>query len=150
MCFSLKSWTITSIYSYFSYSYFPWQTNDVIIRGFGTRIPIFTYIVTYLWISQIGDFQKLYTYLSTCMKFEPCAFSVLDTVTISTDDMLPLPRELRRVNDFKTSASVWKNLKMYWIKYVYNDLFLAHLSWKLKWAFLITCRPSSVRPSVCL
>ena len=28
--------------------------------------------------------------------------------------------------------------------------FLAHLSWKLKWAFLITCRPSSVRPSVCL
>ena len=26
--------------------------------------------------------------------------------------------------------------------------FLAHLSWKLKWAFLITCRPSSVRPSV--
>ena len=23
-------------------------------------------------------------------------------------------------------------------------LFLAHLSWKLKWAFLITCRPSSV------
>ena len=28
--------------------------------------------------------------------------------------------------------------------------FLAHLSWKLKWAFLITCRPSSVRLSVCL
>ena len=27
---------------------------------------------------------------------------------------------------------------------------LAHLSWKLKWAFLITCRPSSVRPSVCV
>ena len=28
--------------------------------------------------------------------------------------------------------------------------FLAHLSWKLKWAFLITCRPSSVCLSVCL
>ena len=28
--------------------------------------------------------------------------------------------------------------------------FLAHLSWKLKWAFLITCRPASVYPSVCL
>ena len=28
--------------------------------------------------------------------------------------------------------------------------FLAHLSWKLKWAFLITCRPSSVCSSVCL
>ena len=28
--------------------------------------------------------------------------------------------------------------------------FLAHLSWKLKWAFLITCCPSSVCPSVCL
>ena len=32
--------------------------------------------------------------------------------------------------------------------------FLAHLSWKLKWAFLIACRSSSVcpsvRPSVCL
>ena len=28
-------------------------------------------------------------------------------------------------------------------------LFLAHLSWKLKWAFLITCRPASVCPSVC-
>ena len=28
--------------------------------------------------------------------------------------------------------------------------FLAHLSWKLKWAFLITCRPASVCPSVCL
>ena len=27
--------------------------------------------------------------------------------------------------------------------------FLAHLSWKLKWAFLITCRPSSGCPSVC-
>ena len=25
---------------------------------------------------------------------------------------------------------------------------LAHLSWKLKWAFLIACCPSSVRPSV--
>ena len=35
----------------------------------------------------------------------------------------------------------------------YIDDFLAHLSWKLKWAFLITCRSSSVclsvRPSVC-
>ena len=28
--------------------------------------------------------------------------------------------------------------------------FLAHLSWKLKWDFLITFCPSSVRPSVCL
>ena len=28
--------------------------------------------------------------------------------------------------------------------------FLAHLSWKLKWAFLITFRPSSVCLSVCL
>ena len=28
--------------------------------------------------------------------------------------------------------------------------FLAHLSWKLKWAFLITCRPSSVCLSVCV
>ena len=27
-------------------------------------------------------------------------------------------------------------------------MFLAHLSWKLKWAFLITCRLSSVRMSV--
>ena len=27
--------------------------------------------------------------------------------------------------------------------------FLAHLSWKLKWAFLIAFRPSSVCPSVC-
>ena len=39
----------------------------------------------------------------------------------------------------------------WWSKYYH---FLAHLSWKLKWAFLITCRPSSlcpsVRPSVCL
>ena len=26
--------------------------------------------------------------------------------------------------------------------------FFTHLSWKLKWAFLITCRPSSVCPSV--
>ena len=30
----------------------------------------------------------------------------------------------------------------------YIQPFLAHLSWKLKWAFLITCRPSSVCPSV--
>ena len=30
-----------------------------------------------------------------------------------------------------------------------KDTFLAHLSWKLKWAFLITCRPSSVCLSVC-
>ena len=28
------------------------------------------------------------------------------------------------------------------------ECLLAHLSWKLKWAFLITCRPSSVCPSV--
>ena len=28
------------------------------------------------------------------------------------------------------------------------DMFLAHLSWKLKWAFLITCRPSSLCLSV--
>ena len=28
--------------------------------------------------------------------------------------------------------------------------FLAHLSWKLKWAYLITCHPSSVCLSVCL
>ena len=31
-----------------------------------------------------------------------------------------------------------------------RTLLLAHLSWKLKWAFLITCPPSSVCPSVCL
>ena len=30
----------------------------------------------------------------------------------------------------------------------YKLEFLAHLSWKLKWAFLITCRPASVCPSV--
>ena len=30
-----------------------------------------------------------------------------------------------------------------------NWLFLAHLSWMIKWAFLITCRPSTVCPSVC-
>ena len=43
-----------------------------------------------------------------------------------------------------------------WLK-ISKTFFLAHLSWKLKWAFLITCRPSSVclsvrppvRPSVC-
>ena len=29
-------------------------------------------------------------------------------------------------------------------------MFFAHLSWKLKWAFLIVFRPSSVRLSVCL
>ena len=38
-----------------------------------------------------------------------------------------------------------------WVKGIQ---FLAHLSWKLKWTFLITCRPSSVclsvRLSVCL
>ena len=55
---------------------------------------------------------------------EPCAFSVSDNVTISIDDMLPLPKEFGVVNDFETSASVWKNLKMHLIKYVYNDLFL--------------------------
>ena len=42
-------------------------------------------------------------------------------------------------------------LKCMTLSYLY---YLAHLSWKLKWAFLITCRPSSVcpsvRPSVCL
>ena len=27
---------------------------------------------------------------------------------------------------------------------IVNENFLVHLSWKLKWAFLITCRPSSV------
>ena len=31
-----------------------------------------------------------------------------------------------------------------------ENSFLAHLSWKLKWAFLIAFRPASVRPSVCL
>ena len=43
-----------------------------------------------------------------------------------------------------------------WVSYFYHvtltlefDPFLAHLSWKLKWAFLITLRPSSVCPSVC-
>ena len=46
------------------------------------------------------------------MKFEPCAFSVSDTVTISIDDMLPLPEEFQGVNDFETSASVWKKFKI--------------------------------------
>ena len=32
---------------------------------------------------------------------------------------------------------------------LYLASFLAHLSWKLKWAFLIVFRPSSVCPSVC-
>jgi hypothetical protein len=32
----------------------------------------------------------------------------------------------------------------------YSFLFLAHLSWKLKWAILIAFCPSSVCPSVCL
>ena len=31
----------------------------------------------------------------------------------------------------------------------FSWLLLAHLSWKLKWAFLITCRPSAVCLSVC-
>ena len=34
------------------------------------------------------------------------------------------------------------------IKISQHPWFLAHLSWKLKWAFLITFRPSSVCPSV--
>ena len=45
------------------------------------------------------------------MKFEPCAFSVSDTVNISIDDMLPLPEEFRGVNDFQTSASVRKKIE---------------------------------------
>ena len=45
-----------------------------------------------------------------------------------------------------------------WVLYTCRSVcthiwFLAHLSWKLEWAFFITCRPSSVclsvRPSVC-
>ena len=39
---------------------------------------------------------------------------------------------------------------MHLIKEKKSVQFLAHLSWKLKWAFLITCRPSSVCLSVCL
>ena len=34
--------------------------------------------------------------------------------------------------------------------FINAEWFLAHLSWKLKWAFLITCCPSSVCSSVCL
>ena len=39
---------------------------------------------------------------------------------------------------------------VYWENDLQSIAFVAHLSWKLKWAFLITCRPSSVRLSVCL
>ena len=43
-------------------------------------------------------------------------------------------------NYIQTSVDMhWKNMSR----------FLAHLSWKLKWAFLITRRPSSVYLSVC-
>ena len=57
-------------------------------------------------------------------ELDPFIYGVSDTVTISIDDMLPFPEEFREVNDFETSASVWKNLKIYWINYVYNNLFL--------------------------
>ena len=51
-----------------------------------------------------------------------------------------------------------KNFEIFHCRYFFFRIFLAHLSWKLKWAFLITCRPASVcpsvrpsvRPSVCL
>ena len=68
-----------------------------------------------------------------------------------------LPRKVQRkilvkVRIFFVSAGIAKcyllncrRLYNYW-----NSVFIAHLSWKPKWAFLITCRPSSVRPSVCL
>ena len=38
-----------------------------------------------------------------------------------------------------------KSMRIFWLQGV---LFLAHLSWKLKWTFLIACRPSSVCQSV--
>ena len=48
----------------------------------------------------------------------------------------------------------WRNLLKQILKWrqVNNKVtsFLAHMSWKLKWAFLIACCPSSVRLSVCL
>jgi hypothetical protein len=40
--------------------------------------------------------------------------------------------------------------RIYMVKGWGSQWFLAHLSWKLKWAILIAFCPSSVRPSVCL
>ena len=40
---------------------------------------------------------------------------------------------------------LWSHLNIFYSR----TMFLAHLSWKLKWAFLITCRPLSVCLSVC-
>ena len=42
------------------------------------------------------------------------------------------------------------DLQVKYIALCSGKAFLAHLSWKLKWALLITCRPSSVCLSVCL
>ena len=45
---------------------------------------------------------------------------------------------------------IWDLKKQYlfWQTEYFDLSFLAHLSWKLKWAFLIAFRPSSVCPSV--
>ena len=57
--------------------------------------------------------------------------------------------------DFKDKWSIFillvnkMGIDFIYLSYIYILVtILAHLSWKLKWAFPIACRPSSVRPSV--
>ena len=69
-----------------------YSAQQIMFWGFGILIPILTLLPTFELVTLV-NLKKLNTYLWTCMKFEPCAFSVSDTVTVSIDDILPLPEE---------------------------------------------------------
>ena len=75
----------------------------------------------------------------------------IDVVTLEFD--LILKKHFKPANKFCTvrSRTLMFNVIISSDKtFLWILTFLAHLSWKLKWAFLIACRPSSVCPSVCL
>ena len=84
--------------------------------------------------------------------YKPFIF-IYRSLSVNNNEVLPLIKNvqciLRKQNQFLTFG--------WWIlessgNYEYFVWFLTHLSWKLQWAFLIACRPSSVclsvRPSV--
>jgi hypothetical protein len=96
-------------------------------------------------VNFVTSLSRSWILFMLCLKYRRCVN------VISWSQPLTVYITLRYLEVFLQSHQVWGN--EVWFNFVYHKtlqivLFLAHLSWKLKWAILIARCPS-VRLSVC-
>lgn len=100
-------------------------SRNVITQGFGVLVPMLTLLSTFELV-----------YLMNFKNFTPTCLSVWNLSYVSSlswklrlSHLITcylswgVPEKFLGGSDFKTSASVWISLKIYWIKCLCNDLF---------------------------